>query len=178
MNFLSFLASWLGPNAIKNRLHEHHCIIWRSVLCICFSATKCIQDDITICWCLMLHDFPPRITDHCNQTANKQKVCCSDDVQNDHGWSLVTTNFQYTAAAAVNFILQFVQTNSAEHLMLNSHSVYCKQNSCCYLSPGGATLYKKSWIWNQQICSAENVVQLCQKSWKLVQAFWRRKQKT
>jgi len=60
--------------------------------------------------------------------------------------------------------------------MLNSHSIYWKRHSSCYLSPGGATLYKKSWIWNQQICSAETDVQQCQKSWKLVQAFWRHKQ--
>jgi len=84
--------------------------------------------------------------------------------------------FNTLAAAAVSFIPQFVQTNSAERLMLNSHSIYWKRNSSCYLSPGGATLYKKSWIRNQHICSAETDVQLCQKSWKLVQAFWRHKQ--
>jgi len=46
------------------------------------------------------------------------KVCCSDGVQNHHGRPLVSNIFQYNAA--VYFILQFVQTNSAEHLMLNS----------------------------------------------------------
>jgi len=65
--FLSFLASWLCPNTIKNRLREHHCIIWRPAWCIGCSATKRIRDDMTICWCLTLRDFLQRITAY--QTA-------------------------------------------------------------------------------------------------------------
>ena len=114
MNFFSFLASWLSPNAIKNWLHEHHCIIRRPAWCIGGSAIKCIWDDITIRWCLMLHDFLLCIT--ANQTANKHSLLqwwCS---QRSQTVSSDLPFFQYTAA--VDSILQYVQTNSSERLML------------------------------------------------------------
>ena len=121
----------------------------------------------------MLHDFLLCIT--ANQTANQHKVCCSDGVQNDRGWSLMTYHFfQYTAA--VNSILQFVQTNSAERLMLNSHSVYWMWNSSCYLRQVALLCTINLMNFSTDMFSRKRHRSV-PKSQKVVQAFWRYKQK-
>jgi len=155
MTFFSFLASWLSPNVIKNRLHEHHRITWKSVWCICCSAAKRIGLYEMTC---PFADASRRVT-VCRTSLQIKSLQAQRLLQwwcSKQSWT--PSSFFSSFNTLPQSILFF---NFFRLILLNVLSVCWKRN---LMNLKSTDVFKIKRRWSVP------------KSWKLVQTFWRRKQ--